>query len=65
MTVRTVLWDADGVLQRVPGGWEESMRPALEGRVDDITANIGRLAAREPLTDVVAGENFTEKAERS
>ena len=40
-------------------------RETFEGRVDDITANIGRLAAREPLTDVVAGENFTEKAERS
>ncbi|MBM7242515.1 hydroxyacid dehydrogenase [Rhodococcus fascians] len=40
-------------------------RETFEGRVDDITANIGRLAAREPLTDVVAGENFTEKAEHS
>ncbi len=34
--VRTVLWDADGVLQRVPDGWEESMRPAMEGRVEDL-----------------------------
>jgi putative hydrolase of the HAD superfamily len=33
-----VLWDADGVLQRVPGGWEESMRPAIEGRVRDVDA---------------------------
>jgi phosphoglycerate dehydrogenase-like enzyme len=40
-------------------------RETFEGRVDDITANIGRLAAREPLTDVVAGKNFTEKAEHS
>lgn len=36
MSERTVLWDADGVLQRVPSGWEESMRPAMEGRVEDI-----------------------------
>jgi putative hydrolase of the HAD superfamily len=35
-SVTAVLWDADGVLQRVPGGVEESMRPALEGRVDDV-----------------------------
>lgn len=32
----TVLWDADGVLQRVPRGSEESMRPAVEGLVDDV-----------------------------
>ena len=31
-----VLWDADGVLQRVPRGSEESMRPAVEGLVDDV-----------------------------
>ncbi len=31
-----VLWDADGVLQRVPDGVEESMRPALRGRVEDV-----------------------------
>jgi putative hydrolase of the HAD superfamily len=36
VSVSTVLWDAAGVLQRVPHGWEESMRPALEGRVDDL-----------------------------
>jgi putative hydrolase of the HAD superfamily len=34
--VTAVLWDADGVLQRVPGGVEESMRPALQGRLDDV-----------------------------
>jgi putative hydrolase of the HAD superfamily len=34
--VTAVLWDADGVLQRVPQGSEESMRPALKGRVDDV-----------------------------
>lgn len=36
--VEVVLWDADGVLQRVPLGWEESMRPALEGRDVDVDA---------------------------
>ncbi|MEO5709828.1 MAG: HAD-IA family hydrolase [Nocardioidaceae bacterium] len=36
MTVSILLLDADGVLQRVPGGWEESMRPAVEGRVEDV-----------------------------
>ena len=34
--IATVLWDADGVLQRTPTGFEESMRPALQGRVDDV-----------------------------
>jgi len=34
--ISTVLWDADGVLQRTPSGFEESMRPALRGRVDDV-----------------------------
>lgn len=38
MTPVAVLWDADGVLQRVPPGWEESMRPAIEGRVEDVDA---------------------------
>ena len=33
--VTVVLWDADGVLQRVTGGGEESMRPAVAGRVED------------------------------
>lgn len=30
-----VLWDADGVLQRTPGG-QESIRPAVEGLVEDV-----------------------------
>ena len=47
MTVQTVLWDADGVLQRVPGGWEESMRPALEGRVDDVERFLLQAVAAE------------------
>ena len=34
--ISTVLFDADGVLQRTPNGFEESMRPALIGRVDDV-----------------------------
>lgn len=34
--MRVVLWDADGVLQRVPGGGEESMRPAVTGLVEDV-----------------------------
>jgi putative hydrolase of the HAD superfamily len=34
--VRVVLWDADGVLQRVPDGAEESMRPAVAGLVEDV-----------------------------
>ncbi len=34
--VTVVLWDADGVLQRVTGGGEESMRPSVAGRIEDI-----------------------------
>ena len=34
--ISIVLWDADGVLQRTPTGFEESMRPALVGRVEDV-----------------------------
>jgi hypothetical protein len=29
-----VLWDADGVLQHLPAGWEASMRPAERWHVD-------------------------------
>ncbi len=47
MTVRAVLWDADGVLQRVPGGGEESMRPALVGRVDDVDTVLGQAVRAE------------------
>lgn len=36
MTVRAVLWDADGVLQHLPAGWEASMRPVVEGHVEDL-----------------------------
>ncbi len=38
MAVRTVLWDADGVLQHLPAGWEASMRPVVEGHLDDVSA---------------------------
>jgi putative hydrolase of the HAD superfamily len=31
-----VLWDADGVLQTVPRGWEHTMRPVVEGHVEDV-----------------------------
>lgn len=31
-----VLWDADGVLQTVPRGWEHTMRPVVQGHVDDV-----------------------------
>ena len=45
--VRVVLWDADGVLQRVPRGAEESMRPAVEDRVDDVEAFLLEALAEE------------------
>ncbi|QWZ08387.1 HAD-IA family hydrolase [Nocardioides panacis] len=36
MSVTTVLWDADGVLQQLPAGWEASMRPVVGHLVDDV-----------------------------
>jgi putative hydrolase of the HAD superfamily len=42
-----VLWDADGVLQRVPPGGQESMRPALEGRVEDIDTVLAQALSEE------------------
>jgi putative hydrolase of the HAD superfamily len=53
--VTTLLLDADGVLQRVPNGWEESMRPALEGRLDDVDGFLAAayLAERPALTGTV------------
>ena len=55
MTVTTLLLDADGVLQRVPNGWEESMRPALEGRVSDVDGFLAEAydAERPALTGTV------------
>jgi putative hydrolase of the HAD superfamily len=49
-----VLWDADGVLQRVPDGGEESMRPALEGRVEDLDACLEQAVLAE--RPALAGE---------
>ncbi len=31
-----MLWDADGVLQHLPAGWEASMRPVVAHLVDDV-----------------------------
>jgi putative hydrolase of the HAD superfamily len=45
--VTSVLWDADGVLQRVPGGSEESMRPAVERYVDDVDAFLAQAHVEE------------------
>lgn len=45
--VRLVLWDADGVLQRVPDGGEESMRPAVEGLVEDVDGFLADARRRE------------------
>ncbi len=47
-----VLWDADGVLQRVPDGAEESMRPAVADRIDDVEAFLAEalVAERPALT---------------
>lgn len=47
MRVTAVLWDADGVLQRVPGGSEESMRPAIERYVDDVDAFLAEAYVEE------------------
>ena len=33
---RVALWDADGVLQTVPRGWEHTMRPVVQGHVEDV-----------------------------
>jgi putative hydrolase of the HAD superfamily len=38
MEVRAALWDADGVLQHLPAGWEASMRPVVEGHIEDVPA---------------------------
>jgi putative hydrolase of the HAD superfamily len=36
VSVGAVLWDADGVLQHLPDGWEASMRPVVEDAVPDV-----------------------------
>ena len=50
MTVRAVLWDADGVLQGLPAGWEASMRPAVGHLVDDVDAFLQEAFAAEKAT---------------
>ena len=45
--ISTFLWDADGVLQRTPTGFEESMRPALQDRVDDVEGFMAEAFAAE------------------
>jgi putative hydrolase of the HAD superfamily len=56
VSITAVLWDADGVLQRVPQGDEESMRPALEGRIDDVDGFLAEayVAERPALTGEVS-----------
>jgi putative hydrolase of the HAD superfamily len=52
VSVTTLLLDADGVLQRVPHEREESMRPALEGRLADVDGFLAEayVAERPALT---------------
>ncbi|MGZ5418253.1 MAG: HAD family hydrolase [Nocardioides sp.] len=45
--VRAVLWDADGVLQHLPAGWEASMRPVVGHLVDDVEAFLQEAFAAE------------------
>ena len=45
--VRAVLWDADGVLQELPDGWEASMRPAVGHLVDDVEGFLAAAFAAE------------------
>ena len=47
--ISTVLWDADGVLQRTPDALEESMRPALRDRVEDVEEFMAEALAAERL----------------
>ena len=45
--VAAVLWDADGVLQRLPAGWEASMRPVVGHLVDDVEGFLAEAFAAE------------------
>lgn len=47
MPVRVVLWDADGVLQHLPEGWEASMRPVVGHLVDDVEEFLAEAFAAE------------------
>lgn len=48
--VQAVLWDADGVLQGLPAGWEASMRPAIGHHVDDVERFLTEAFAAEKAT---------------
>lgn len=48
--LRAVLWDADGVLQHLPAGWEASMRPAVGHLVDDVEGFLAAAFAAEKAT---------------
>jgi putative hydrolase of the HAD superfamily len=48
--VRAMLWDADGVLQGLPAGWEASMRPAVGHLVDDVDGFLQEAFAAEKAT---------------
>ena len=50
MTVQAVLWDADGVLQGLPAGWEASMRPAVGHLVDDVEGFLAEAFEAEKAT---------------
>jgi putative hydrolase of the HAD superfamily len=45
--VQAVLWDADGVLQHLPVGWEASMRPVVGHLVDDVEGFLAEAFAAE------------------
>ena len=45
--VAAVLWDADGVLQHLPEGWEASMRPVVGHLVDDVEGFLAEAFAAE------------------
>ena len=48
--VAAVLWDADGVLQGLPAGWEATMRPAVGHLVDDVEGFVEEAFAAEKAT---------------
>ena len=50
VAVRAMLWDADGVLQGLPAGWEASMRPAVGHLVDDVEGFLAEAFAAEKAT---------------
>ncbi len=45
-----MLWDADGVLQGLPAGWEASMRPAVGHLVEDVEGFLAEAFAAEKAT---------------